>query len=1244
MPVIFQEDFTGFTGAGFAPTPGAGQLDSDFWTVTGMSDNANPGFGFTSATGDFARGIIGTNNPTTGGVYSLSSAASPTFGAALVLQPGGSDVDPGSITLRIQNTTGAALSDIHVSFDWLTRNNEGRAANLSFSYSTDGMNFTPLTAASTSTPTTAGSPIPTTFTVTPEHDLVLNGVDMGSDSFIYLRWSHVSTAGVSGASRDEVGIDNVSVSGTTVAVDTTPPALSSTSPSEGQLVGANSNLVLSFNETVKAGSGHLTLTDGAGDTRVIDVTDTSQVTISGTTVTINPAADLHITDNYHLSVDAGAITDVAGNAFAAPSGPVLDFSTYNPNPKIYEIQGAGHTSPLVGLQVTTTGVVTAIDTTGSKGFWIQDPTGDDNDATSDAVFVFTNSAVNVHVGDLVSVAGKVTEFQGSDPNNLTITEVDSNNANINVIGTGAITPTLLGDGGRHIPTEVIEDDHFAAFDPSQDAADFYESLEGMVVSLHNVQAVDSTFTGESFVVADGGDAATGMNSRGGITIAPGDMNPERIELFTDSGITPITLNTVAGDHLGDVTGIVSYFGGNYEVVPLSVGATGTADTGGQAPRETTTLIGDASHLTIGEYNLENIDPTDPDSKFSALASDIAHNLGAPDIIGLEEIQDADGAGSGTDFSGTATLTKLVNAIDAAGGPHYSFIEIAPTANNQNGGEPNGNIRQAFLYDASKVAYVDGSAHQILDDDPTNGDAYNNSRRPLVADFKFHGETVTVVDVHNFSRGGSDELFGQDQPPVNAGEQRRIDQTAPVERYVQQAEQADPHAHIVVTGDFNGFQFETAQTQLETGGILTNLTNLLDPTDRYSFIFEGNMEQIDHMYASPSLLGGAEFDIVHLNTGQSASRPTDHDPTLGRFFINTAPVSGADTVAGTEDTVLSVDAAHGVLANDTDLNGDLLTATLAQGPEHGKLALNADGSFTYTPDANFNGPDSFTYVATDPSGAVSGASTVTLNIASVNDAPVAHDDTASVSEKQSVTIDVLVNDTDVDAGDSKTLVSVSATALGGHVSIVDGQVVYVADDDSFDLLTQGQHVTDSFTYVMQDAAGATSTASVTVTVNGTPDAPTQNGGNGDSTLTGTAGDEALNGGNGADRLAGGGGADTLSGGNGDDTLQGGAGIDSLNGGKGDDVLEGGVGADNLTGGQGNDSFVFGTGFGHDTVSDFQSGQDHLSFQGVGFASFADVMAHAVQSGTSVVITDLAGDSVQLTNVSLSSLHAGDFIFT
>src|SRR5207302_10155153 len=118
--------------------------------------------------------------------------------------------------------------------------------------------------------------------------------------------------------------------------------------------------------------------------------------------------------------------------------------------------------------------------------------------------------------------------------------------------------------------------------------------------------------------------------------------------------------------------------------------------------------------------------------------------------------------------------------------------------------------------------------------------------------------------------------------------------------------------------------------------------------------------------------------------------------------------------------------QGVLGNDSDVDGDTLTAVLVSGPTKGSLTLNANGSFTYTPNANVNGTDSFTYKAND--GALdSNTATVTITINAVNDAPVAQNDGYTTDEDTSLTVNVaqgvLVNDADVE-GDTLTAVLVS----------------------------------------------------------------------------------------------------------------------------------------------------------------------------------------------------------------------------
>jgi VCBS repeat-containing protein len=1066
-------------------------------------------------------------------------------------------------------------------------------------------------------------------------------------------------------SDEWIGVDNIKVTSSALEADRTPPVLSSSKPADGAIgVAQGANITLNFNELVKLGSGHITISDDAGqDVRVIDVNDASQVSISGQSLVINPAADLHTGTAYHVSVDAGAVLDLAGNAWAGTGSNPVDLRTIAELTHTYEIQGAGHTSAYVGQLVNTIGVVTAIDTTGTKGFYIQDQQGDGNDATSDAVFVFsTPGSTQVHVGDLVKVQGTVDEYSGTNPNNLSITEV-TNVQQITVVSSGnTIAPTIIGDGGRHVPTEVVDSDHFGAFNPDHDAVDFYESVEGMLVTAKDALVVDGTYQGATWVVTDNGASATSFNDRGGVTHSATDINPERIEIYSDSGVaTGTDGNFLTGDHLGNVTGVVSYFGGNYELIPTAPVSTQSHT---EAVREVTTLSGDSAHLTIGAYNCQNMDPNDGPAKFAELGQNIAKNLGGPAILGLEEVQDSNGTGTGV-LSADVTVNMLIDAIAAAGGPHYSWVSVDPSAENANGGEPNGNIRNVILYDASRVSYVAGSVRQIDDDTPANGDSFHNSRKPLVADFTFHGENVTFVSIHDYSRLGGDELYGLDQPAISSGDARRVDQTASVADYVNQIQAAHPGANVVVAGDFNGYQFEPTLTQLESKAGMTNLVWTLPETDRYSSSFEGNDEQIDHLLVSNNLAAGAKFDNVHINTnlpyGTGAS---DHDPVLSSLLINHGPTAAAESYGTDEDVGLKVDAAHGVLANDLDPNNDHLTAAVASGPAHGTLLLNADGSFEYHAAANYNGADSFSYVASDGFGGNSAVTTVQLSIAAVNDAPVAAGDSASVLEDSAVLIDVLANDSDVD-GDAMSIVLGGAkSALGASLVLDHGQVRYVADADSFDLLKAGQSVTDSFTYTADDGHGGVSApVTVKVTVTEAGDNLSLTGSNkGDSFVDGAGHDTTYAGGNGDDYLSGGDGADTLSGNNGNDILVGGAGIDHLDGGNGTDILVGGAGDDVLTGGNGPDTFVITADAGRDTITDFRPNLDHIAvgYAGNGSAadlnawlkgahngadfSFADIDTDGNGQADSVAITggSLGGNTVVLSDLSVATLVGQGFL--
>jgi VCBS repeat-containing protein len=655
----------------------------------------------------------------------------------------------------------------------------------------------------------------------------------------------------------------------------------------------------------------------------------------------------------------------------------------------YEVQGAGLVSDYVGQRVTTTGIVTAV---GNSGFYIQDAAGDGNANTSDALFVATASKASLLVGDSVTVSGTIAEAGGSGA--LTVTQFAAG-ATV-TLGTHSNTlPTavLIGHDGLHPPTSIIDNDHLTTSDPTTDGIDFFETLEGMRVTIQAPQVVARTDTSETWVVASHGQDATGMNAAGGITVSAGDFNPEKILIDPTSDVSSAFSGTFSqGDQLADVTGILTYGTSSsndvgYKVIPTSAAVLTNDIT---LMPEVTSLMGDATHLTIASFNMENADVGDGQAKFTLIAQNVVINLKAPDIIFAQEIQDADGAGTGTDYSGIATANAVINAIIAQGGPTYTYVEVAPTANNTTGGEPGGNIRPGYFYNAARVDYVAGSASQIT------GAAYDGSRKPLVAQFVFNGETITAIDVHATSRLGSDSLFGSYQPPLDGGDGSRTAQAQGVADYVHGLLQTNPNANVVVGGDFNGFYFEPAFTTLYNAG-LTNLNSLIAVEERYSYLYNGNLEQIDNLLASAALMDGAQFDAVHINTLKATTdaMATDHDQVVTSLYIplpNHAPTATGDSVGVNEDaTTANLYAA--LLGNDSDPDaGTTLTITgVNTGGTLGHVIFDA-GSHTlqYVADndafdtlpTGATASDSFTYTISD--GTLTSTATVAVTVTGIAD--------------------------------------------------------------------------------------------------------------------------------------------------------------------------------------------------------------------------------------------------------------------
>ena len=573
------------------------------------------------------------------------------------------------------------------------------------------------------------------------------------------------------------------------------------------------------------------------------------------------------------------------------------------------LQGTAHLSTFANQAVSNiSGIVTAVDV---NGFWFQDG-GDGNARTSDAIYVFRSTASKPVIGDLVNVAGQVQEFRpGGTATNLTTTQINATATfagAFTVLSGGNTLPAAVAIGAGNLPPSLIapnvgnvETSLGYTLQPTLYAMDYYESLEGMRISIASgVTSGPRNSFGEIAVVASAqiGQPGTYNSPRGGVVLAAGQFNGHR--LFIDDRITATPAGVNSGATLSNMTGVLDYSFGNYKLY-LTQAATVVNNA---LARESVTIP--SNRLGIASYNVENLGGTATDARFTAIAGQIAGNLGAPSLISLQEVQDNNAATNNGIVAADVTLSKLATAVNSATGKTYGYININPV-NNADGGEPGGNIRQAFLYDTSRISFsgaVGGSTDAIVASaapggqvtfnlavgriDPGNT-AWTNSRKPLVVNFTIDGQQVIVITNHFNSKGGDQPLFGPTQAPVLSSATQRLQQAQAVGSFVAGVLAINPNANIIVAGDLNDFQFADTLAPLYAAG-LTNMMNSLPEGERYTYAFEGNLQALDHMFVSSNLLakGDLLLDVVHANA-EFVDQISDHDPVLLTLGAIPAPV-------------------------------------------------------------------------------------------------------------------------------------------------------------------------------------------------------------------------------------------------------------------------------------------------------------------------------------------------------------------
>ncbi len=580
------------------------------------------------------------------------------------------------------------------------------------------------------------------------------------------------------------------------------------------------------------------------------------------------------------------------------------------NISIHSIQGAGHKSPIAGCFVTGIKGVVTLNT--SNGFYMQDPHPDNDNSTSEGIFVYTALAPkDVQKGDLASVDGTVYEYsRNTKPLSLSVTEIvnptyTTKHSNI------SLTPALIGIGGLAPPDTVIEDDAFGdiavenSFDPGSDGIDFYESLEGMSVLINDAVVVGpgepDRFTNRTVVYAlsDNGSLAGIRTPNGGILSKPCDYNPERIAIdFYASSSEPVDV----GDLIkGPIVGALDYSDYNFRIVvdkntPLAishVNVLGSRSGSRNGNRNYTgTQMAAADQITIAAFNVLELSSVNLTTKrFEKLARQIVNDLGAPDIIALEEIT---GDGVKKDGSGIYRTLNLLTeniSIVSSGQVQYSNISIP---------DKDSYMNVAILYRTDRglgfkglsagnpgenVAVINGP-HLL----PNPGRIYprdpafeKNMRKPLAAEFTFQGQSLFVIANHLKSKSGDDRLFGEFQPPRTTTENQRHKQARIVHDFVKEILNADSMANVIVLGDFNDFQFSETLNILK-GNLLINPMENLPVEEQYTFNFEGNSQAIDHILISKNLANTSpELKVAHINS-DFGMQSSDHDPVELRIEL------------------------------------------------------------------------------------------------------------------------------------------------------------------------------------------------------------------------------------------------------------------------------------------------------------------------------------------------------------------------
>lgn len=523
-----------------------------------------------------------------------------------------------------------------------------------------------------------------------------------------------------------------------------------------------------------------------------------------------------------------------------------------------------------------------------KGYFVQDPEGSADPQCSDAIFVFSPRR-KPSTGAQVEIAGVVLDFVPGDDARPT-TQLKP------------LEVRLISKGGPEIEPVWLTADMLAG--DAQALARRLNGLEGMLVGIR----AGAIFTAPSNPFGDyvcvPPDVAALRAANGGILVDPAQPN-RWLPGFRITRYANAPRVNVGARLLTDVVGPLNYRAEAFQIVARD-----------RIEVEHVPEVRSRTHLeaspervrilTLNGFNLDAQveDPSrvkDPDrdvdddvlyGRFEGLARAIVAQAGGPEIIALQEIQDNDGAEISDVVDASATYEQLQRDVLRLGGPAYDWADIPPESG-ADGGQPGGNIRNAFLYNPARVELLRPQLRRI----GVDAEAFDGSRKPLLAHFRLRatGAELVVVNVHLASKRHQRSLFAPEDPGYDPREASRVRQAELIREALTDARVAG--LDFYVTGDFNDFEFSPTLRALCADDCV-NLVETLPPNARYDYNHRGQLQVLMHGVVPRGLAADAEYEILHGNEfngmkpGKMDGKATDHAYVIASLKLSGPPKAKA----------------------------------------------------------------------------------------------------------------------------------------------------------------------------------------------------------------------------------------------------------------------------------------------------------------------------------------------------------------